>query len=242
MAKLIPRNGFAFPAGITPRVNTSHPAARKLIFSGVACGNMIIELTNGCRGGTVFSAGTAGVHPVIGPTTNAGFNYSGKPAIAMPLIWHAMIVSRPGGSATGMNYMSNGSDLGGAKGLLFHANPDSATTWRLQVLTPGVADWAMVFRPLTDYCFIAAFSGGTSANDSWMIYRSFRTGELQSFLFGSYSYVAAASDGVFAIGSQATQLPSPHGVAACAMGTSVISFQEAIAWSEDPWAFWYPDA
>lgn len=231
------QNTLAFPYGIAPGVDLTHPAAgASLAFSVV--GNGISLLKSGIASGS-NNANTFPVDSIIGlGTKNAsnlsGFTYAGQSTAANTSVTFAFIgrVVNAGGT-----FAYIGSANSGTGGAFFGV--DSGGNFIVQ------GNGSFVESTFPAYVSTAPYFAAVSLNPSSCVFAVRRLDTGKIFSSSAAGFTMIAPDGTYAYaGCSASGSVGNIGGGTCAAG--MISFKftplaQLLQWAQDPWSFWYPN-
>ena len=224
---------FAYP-GTSPRLDTSHFAARGIQFSGIPFGAGFISLATG---GLLTKAGspTSKVLSSIGPTavfagggTTDAWRFTGNSTNFTSSTVAAMILF----------------DSISTNQFIF-ANANNSTGLALNVAGTGNLQWTM-------FGVVARSSGILlSAGVPYFVIASQNTGAIDFLAMrldngviataSTASGTPAAPNGTYQIGNgPATTTPIIGQIAAVMFSSEYMSPQMQRQWASDPWSFWYP--
>jgi hypothetical protein len=238
------RPPFAFPAGVAPGMNQSHPVSGQPWISAVA--NLGGNFTNllGGKPGTIIGAPTGFLDPVIGPSVK--FNGASTDQIE----FSGFSARNPiGGFTYGCIFVMDSIPTVTAA---LHSTANANTSNSLLVSTAPVLfpETAGAF-PTAGYAlavgvpYFAAFSNyANGANSIDGIIRNLATGKVVATQAALASVGASAGDGTFNIGNHTAAVAAFPGHIAAYMYSfnfgNMLSFNTLLKWSENPWAYWYP--
>jgi hypothetical protein len=245
-------NKLSFPVGRRPGFNPSHFAAKKCTFSVVSVGANATNLCNpSAIGIPLVTAPTKVIDGALGVTSSfpgtfqngIGFNNL-YPAVVQNNITMALIARVFDNSISGATshlYMSSGNSQsagwwwGTATSLqgMFVAGPFSSNI----VTTPS-------YFPQMNVPYFFAVSISNAGTNLWnvnFVARRLDTGQLelaQTVLGGGTTAAASDGGGTFAGSNWINDIQGNGAAGMVALQT--LTLPQLILWSEDPWAFWYP--
>jgi hypothetical protein len=245
MALIRPRRTLQYPAGSAPGFDPSHVASQNITpghgLSAVAvAGGKMMSLLRGrpCTNAAVNVSGA--INGVVGPsiTSTGGASNSitdaGNAAVVdtgqtlAAIIYHNTQANGPVFVGSGTVYAS-----------AWYLSMDGATE-QLNAYTASGTLSGIVLNNNEPY-FIAASNDGNNLN---FIAKSLTTGRVQtSTVTGTAGTNATGftSSGTYTIGSDTFGHQVQYPIAAVSYTPAFLSSSELLAWSVDPWAFWYPN-
>ena len=241
---LRPKNPFRYPGGRLPGIDRSHPAASKLMWSGICYGGNAINLVNGQPGVPTGSPLPVGaMDPVLGPcmNTQANFNlwsnFSGLPISPAGCPGTVAVLLR-------FNFIS-GSIMAiigpGSEQLVFQLDAGNIPDLYLYSSTGGTG---LILGPAdtsgnVPYFLVASwyYSGGSVFATATL--KNLNTGQI---ITGSSSGTGThdAGDGTLTYGGGAFADNVAGNNAAGMWSIAYLSPAQQLAWAADPWSFWYP--
>ena len=226
------------PSGVSPGIDFSHPAAggNALAFSAVYDG---INLLNPVRGTFNTGSNTYPVDSLIGKSIKntagaAGVTYSGQSTTNNNLITFAAIVrAHNSGGSTG--FIGNCSS--GTGGVCFGIDSSPKL-----ILGGNGSFKESSFTYTSDVPYFIAASLSTTA--AVFVARRLDTGQILSSSTSGFTTIAP--NGTYSFAGNGSNGFAGH-IGAASIAAGMMSFQftplhQLLAWADDPWAFWYPDA
>jgi len=227
------RDPYAVPSGIAPGIDQTHPAAQGCVLSAVATRNGFFNLTRGgvLPASTVGTPGTA-INANMGLcATNTGttqiWRWSGGPTNTEPSMTMARIGLHTGGTAF---LLTTGDSTANTAGWRF----DISVNVLRMVSNGGAAKNGPTISLSTPYFMAVSINSGATN----FVVRNLVTGQVQTST--TTGTTATASDGFTNIGGGSGNTGN-QSVAAASISHTFMSLQQLLAWSQDPWAFWYPN-
>lgn len=228
--RLIRPNPLAYPAGATPGIDLSHPAANKLVVSALAQGRSFVNLASGVPL-TVSGIGASSVTDgAIGRATYFSgvqtCSIAGPNTVTQNKTFAAIL--RPIAPGAGYAGIVNIYDGSGDEGLYLHNN--GVVCYASSDNNP-----AMFLANNVPY-FIAVSCSGSNF---YYVVRNLNTGAVQTAtITGSGPFVRP--DSFIYVGEDGVNNASQSYVAAAAYSNSALSLPQLLQWAADPWSFWYP--
>lgn len=240
-------NTLAYPAGVAPGFDPTHPAAAASMgyghgFSGIASSGGITNILTG-KSGTLVGAPTAKVL-AMGPTINFGggastdaVTFAGQSTINDTAITLAGIVVMDTNAGTTQSIIQN--DFGSASGVGIRNN-----TGALQFYASSLGSNLSPF-----FCFVVgvptffAVSVSGSLGTANFLSKRLDTGAvLTSSTTLAYS-ITRAPNGTYVVGNSTSANQGCGGsIGAVMFAPTFMSGQQLLKWADDPWSFWYPNA
>lgn len=261
--KTFPWGRLQPPFGRKPGIDFTNRATQRLVLNqgtssgqngGVACvatSSGMIDLISGRRGSPIGSP-IFTVNGLIGPSMKStgltsGFSFAtgAGSGSAVPTVFAAII--SPTSISNGVfstSIIANGNHWFGL------ADSSIGLPGRLGSTVQGVsASGSTVQLAANAPYFVMAASYGTSANGFWLA-RNLKTGALQVDISNATAIpvVNDTGSGVIYIGNSSNTTDGMVGYIAAAMlsappatvAVTPLTLADGIAWSLDPWSFWYP--
>lgn len=230
------RNPLAYPAGIVPGFDPTHPAARNAIFSGIADGGNFVNLLTGAVG-TKNGSPTANIKGVTGPGVlyQTGANsstFSGCGTGSIATITMAAIVVPP--TATGsqaMIYLSNGA----AGDCDFYISGSNALTCYLGGTQPSGPTL------VAGVPYFVAMSCVATVGNMTFIAKRLDTGNV-TISNPTAPTSGLSTNGAVIVGNDGFGQAFNGTVAAAMASKTLLSTWQLAQWAADPWSYWYPDA
>lgn len=235
------RNPLAYPVGVAPGFDASHPAAGGIGpehgFSGTAMAGGFVSLLSGAVA-TKGGAPVPGLNATIGPDvvfsnaahqyTLAGQSTASDAAYTCGGIFYVttfsnnnyLFVNSSTNAGCTLRFTSTGQVV-----LIFVGQGNGVTsTFTLSASTPY---------------FVAGSRGATTGD---IIAVNLITGQVSTFSATVTTTSPSAVNGTYTIGNNAgSQINFAGGIAAVMYAPQRISLATMLQWAADPWAFWYPD-
>jgi len=231
-------NPYGFPGG-TPGVDTSHPAARNLLFSGIAQNGSFFNLMTG-KYGVLTGAPPAFIDPVMGPSVKYGAGGASDchtfpfPATAFTALTAAFFITMDqteaytprvcsnNGSAASWGVVCGNATINYLSAYLGGNYPSQPPI----TLTTGVPFFCIVSYGPTGANFVTVnLRTGQTLHYTEAVISSPLAGDGNLYV-GNYSAVTARAAG----GHLSALMVSSH----------YMSIPEMLVWAQDPWSFWYP--
>lgn len=229
----VSRNPLAYPCGVAPGFDPKHPMSDRIRFSGFCSGGNFVEILSGGVGAPT-GAPTPSINSHVGPavlfpnSTNRT-DFTGRSTINDASVTIAAI----------MNLLNDGA----AK--IFFSSSSANTGWRTAfvglttICTSGVLGdiGAAITVPAAGPIF---FAMSASSAGSVMAIRNLSNGRLLTA--SGIGRASGAPNGTYCVGGHAAfanvQMLNP--ISLVMFAAQYHALQELVAWSSDPWSFWYP--
>jgi len=232
----VSRNPLAYPCGVAPGFDPTHPAAPGCVFSGVSDGGNFINILTGIIG-ALTATPTVNIDGAIGASTRyTAATDKSTFTIAGP------------GSPTGATIASifRLDSINNANQICIFDSSNSSlrshlTTALLEVAINTTANASNITLVAgVPYFAAASFKNASTLN---FVATNLATGQISSQSRTTASSLSTTAATSLTIGNNvATGVPL-KGILAADMWAynTFLSLSQLLAWASDPWSFWYPE-
>ena len=233
------RNSLAYPAGAAVGFNSTHPASINPIFSGVALGGNFVRLFP-FNSGTIAGSPIAALDSTIGPSLK--FSAAGDVSSflnTIPITYSPTETTY--GAIINLSAFTNagcilGSAYSGAGGTRIDV---ASSTGVLRFVTTALAVYSSGIALTANQPYFVACTAKFSSICYFLV-KNLLTGAVQtsSITIGNLTPPTAST---IYVGDNGTS-HNPTGLIAAAMTSyTYIGAAGLLAWSKDPWSYWYPN-